>query len=174
MLVLQETVEAFLSFMALGGPVLWFIFLTLLAMWTLLLERIWYFRMVHPKLMRATVEQWHARSDTTSWYAKRVREQMISEVEQSARAFLGMIKTLIAICPLLGLLGTVYGMVQVFDTMAVTGTGNARAMANGVSQATIPTMAGMVAALSGLLVSARFDTRAARDAEKLGDALQHH
>ena len=48
-----------------------------------------------------------------------------------------MIKTLMAVLPLLGLLGTVTGMVQVFDVMAITGTGNARLMAGGVSAATI-------------------------------------
>ena len=174
MLVLQETVEAFLAFMSLGGNVLWFILLTLLVMWTLLLERMWYYNMVHPKLMRQTIEAWHSRKDTTSWYAKRIREQMISEVERSARESLGLIKTMIAICPLLGLLGTVTGMVAVFEVMAITGTGNARAMAAGVSQATIPTMAGMVAALSGLLFSARCEGRANRDTERLADALQHH
>ena len=61
-----------------------------------------------------------------------------------------VIKMLIAICPMLGLLGTVIGMIHVFDVMAVTGTGNARAMASGISQATISTMAGMIIAISGL------------------------
>ena len=53
---------------------------------------------------------------------------------------------------LLGLLGTVTGMISVFEVMAVSGTGNARSMAAGVSRATIPTMAGMVGALSGVFL----------------------
>ena len=56
------------------------------------------------------------------------------------------------LCPLLGLLGTVTGMISVFDAMATQG-GNARSMAAGVSMATIPTMSGMIASLSGLLGS---------------------
>ena len=56
------------------------------------------------------------------------------------------------LCPLLGLLGTVTGMISVFDAMATQG-GNARSMAAGVSMATIPTMCGMIASLSGLLGS---------------------
>jgi len=63
---------------------------------------------------------------------------------------LGLIKSLVAVCPLLGLLGTVTGMIEVFDVMAVMGTGSARAMASGISKATIPTMAGMVGALTGV------------------------
>ena len=45
-----------------------------------------------------------------------------------------VIKVLIALCPLMGLLGTVVGMVQVFDTLAITGTGSPRAMASGISR----------------------------------------
>ena len=47
------------------------------------------------------------------------------------------------------LLGTVYGMIEVFEVLAVLGTGNPRAMSTGVAKATIPTMAGMTIALSG-------------------------
>ena len=65
---------------------------------------------------------------------------------------LPMIQTLVALCPLLGLLGTVVGMITVFEAMAVSGSGNARAMAAGVSMATVPTMAGMVGALSGVFL----------------------
>ena len=64
---------------------------------------------------------------------------------------------LIALLPMFGLLGTVTGMIQVFDVMASMGSGNARAMANGVSAATIPTMAGMVIALVALPFAARLD-----------------
>ena len=61
-----------------------------------------------------------------------------------------IIQTCVQLCPLLGLLGTVTGMITVFDAMATQG-GNARSMAAGVSMATIPTMSGMIASLSGLL-----------------------
>ena len=63
---------------------------------------------------------------------------------------LKMLDGLIGLCPMLGLLGTVYGMIEVFEVLAVLGTGNPRAMSTGVAKATIPTMAGMTIALSGL------------------------
>ena len=75
---------------------------------------------------------------------------MISRASLALKKNVGLIKALIAICPLLGLMGTVTGMVTVFDVMTYSGSGNARAMAAGVSKATVPTMAGMVAALSGV------------------------
>lgn len=63
------------------------------------------------------------------------------------------------------------GMVSVFDVMAVLGSGNARAMADGVSKATIPTMAGMVAALSGVFMSTWIERKAKRESERLEDTL---
>ena len=57
---------------------------------------------------------------------------------------------LIALCPMLGLLGTVYGMIEVFEVLSFLGTGNPRAMSSGVAKATIPTMASMVITLFGL------------------------
>ena len=77
-------------------------------------------------------------------------------------------------CPLIGLLGTVTGMIFVFETMAQQGTGNPRLMAAGISQATIPTMAGMVAALSGVFFSSRLDAQIKRAKAKLVDSLAYH
>jgi biopolymer transport protein ExbB len=88
--------------------------------------------------------------------------------------YLRLIKALIAVCPLLGLLGTVTGMIHVFDVMALLGSGNARAMADGVSMATIPTMAGMVVALSGLFFSSHLERRAVVEAQKAADSLRGH
>ncbi len=55
--------------------------------------------------------------------------------------------------------------------MAETGTGNARLMASGISMATIPTMSGMVAALSGLYFGNLLETKAKKEKQKLADAL---
>ena len=63
---------------------------------------------------------------------------------------LKLIPSIIALLPMFGLLGTVTGMIQVCDVMAVLGSGNPRAMADGVSAATIPTMSGMVVALAAI------------------------
>jgi len=78
---------------------------------------------------------------------------MVSQVKERTDTNVGIIKTLVALLPLLGLLGTVTGMIEVFDVMALSGSSNARLMAGGVFKATIPTMAGMTAALSGLYFS---------------------
>lgn len=174
MVALTNILESIRGFMELGGDVLWAIMAVLLMMWTLIIERYWYFFRVLPARKRAIRETWEARGDTSSWYARRVKEEMISRARIEMQRNLKTIQTLVAVCPLLGLLGTVTGMVAVFDVMAFFGTGNARAMASGVYQATIPTMAGMVSALSGIYFSTHLDHRAEVEVERLEDILQHH
>ncbi|MDX1459825.1 MAG: MotA/TolQ/ExbB proton channel family protein, partial [Xanthomonadales bacterium] len=127
-----DALNSIRDFLELGGDVLYGIMLTLFLMWTLILERLWFIYKVHPARKEAIVEAWERRADTTSWYAKRIREQLISETSVSLKRNVGLIKALIAICPLLGLMGTVTGMITVFDVMTFSGSGNARAMAAGV------------------------------------------
>ena len=91
--------------------------------------------------------------------------------EIGAQKNMGSIKALVALSPLLGLVGTVTGMVEVFDVMAITGSGNARAMAAGISKATLPTMAGLVTAVAGIAFSTVLERRAERAVSKLEDKL---
>ena len=168
-----EPIEIVRVFLERGGTVLLAIFGVTLLMWTLMLERMWYFRRMQPKEVKRVQEIWNARTDHESWYAARVRLLLISEVRLKLDQSIPMIKTLVELCPLFGLMGTVTGMIEVFDVMAVSGSGNARAMAAGVSKATIPTMAGMVAAISGLIFSTQLDRFARDQAQSVADHLTH-
>ncbi len=164
--------ESLRDFVETGGPVLlWIMGLTFL-MWMLILERYWYFSTVAAGTRGRLVGLWTDRSDHHSWYAHHIRTMMISEMKLESHQFLGVIRTLVAVAPFFGLLGTVTGMVEVFDVMAFTGASNARAMASGVSKATIPTMAGMVAAISGLYVITDLERRAKRAVQLVGDSME--
>ena len=174
MIWFYDAIASIRDFIELGGDVLYAIAFTLFLMWTFILERLWYFYRVHPGKKAEMLQAWEERADTTSWYAKRIREQMISQTSVALQQNIGLIKALIAICPLLGLMGTVTGMVSVFDVMTYSGSGNARAMAAGVSKATVPTMAGMVAALSGVYFGTWLEHKARTETEELEDLLQHH
>ena len=174
MIWFYDGLNAIRDFLELGGDVLYAIMAVLFLMWTFILERLWYFYRVHPAEKQQIQDSWEARADTTSWYAKRIREQLISQTSIALKHNVGLIKALIAICPLLGLMGTVTGMISVFDVMTFSGSGNARAMAAGVSKATVPTMAGMVAALSGVYFGTWLEHKASTETEKLEDLLHHH
>ena len=141
---------AIVQFMEMGGNVLYFIAAITFLMWTLIFERLWYFRAEHGKVIHLATSIWEDRAERRSWSAHQIRDGLISEAAGRISGNLVLIQTCVALCPLLGLLGTVTGMISVFDAMATMG-GNARSMAAGVSQATIPTMSGMIASISGLL-----------------------
>ena len=174
MLVLIEIWESVRDFVATGGQVLYVVAIALFLMWVLMIERYWFLTSVFPKMKKGIIANWDARQDTTSWYAHRIRDAWISEASEKLDERMLLIKTLVAVCPLIGLLGTVTGMIAVFETMATQGTGNARLMASGISMATIPTMAGMVAALSGVFFSTRLEAKAKMAKNKLIDSLPHH
>ncbi len=150
--MLGDAYLAIIRFMEMGGDVLWLIALITFLMWTLIFERFWFFYTEHKNLVRESTERWEGRDERTSWSAHQVREAMISDASDRITGSLPIIQTCVALCPLFGLLGTVTGMIAVFDAMATQG-GNARSMAAGVSMATIPTMSGMIASLSGLVGS---------------------
>ena len=160
------------AFLETGGSVLNFIGFITVVMWTLMLERFYFFYRVFPSHAENVQREWESRDDHSSWSAHQIRRLLVSEQRMELEDGLAYIRVLVALCPLLGLLGTVTGMIEVFDVMAVAGSGNAKAMAGGVSKATIPTMAGMVAALSGLVLSARLEQFAADEGERLADRLE--
>ncbi|HEY0973674.1 MAG TPA: MotA/TolQ/ExbB proton channel family protein [Solimonas sp.] len=159
------------GFIDAGGWVLWWIFGAGLILWTLILERYWYFARIYPREHDQMAAQWRARAERRSWIARRLRAMLIQRASGEMDRTLPLIQVMISMCPLLGLLGTVTGMIQVFDIMALNGTADARAMAAGVSRATIPTMAGMVVGLSGLFFINRFRARVRVETERLGDEL---
>ena len=163
-----ETVRDFLE---MGGTVLYVIGGLLMFMWALIVERLIYIRMGHKRLAATAQQLWEARSDHKSWNAHQIRLRLVSRVAAKLEKNIPMIQTCVALCPLLGLLGTVTGMIEVFDVMAVAGSSSPRSMAAGVSKATIPTMAGMVAALSGVAMATYLQRIVSREKALLADHL---
>ena len=171
MIWFETAIEAIEDFMLAGGSVLWLIALLMLLLWGFVFERILFFNFSLSKDVSEVMKTWQQRSERKSWSAHQIRFGMISKMNSKIRMHLPLIKALTALCPLMGLLGTVTGMIEVFNVMAVTGGGDARSMAGGVSKATIPCMAGMVAALSGVFAGAYLTGVAERESELLEDHL---
>lgn len=170
----MSLIDSIRTFLDTGGIVLWLILFVSIILWCLIGERLLYLWLFYPELKQRYLEGWVKRLDKNSAAALSIRDCIISEAKISMNKSLPVIKMLISLCPLLGLLGTVTGMIHVFDVMAVTGTGNARAMASGVSQATIPTMAGMVIAISGLYFNRLIEERVSDETHHLADLLTYH
>ena len=143
----------FQQFFEQGGKVIPALFLLALILWALIIERYYFIKIIYPKLSKNEIYSWSIRKDKQSWNAHKIRELLISKNNAQLNLWLSSIKVLIAICPLLGLLGTVSGMVTVFDVIAITGNSDARAMSEGIYKATLPTMVGLCLALSALYFS---------------------
>ncbi len=171
MLALMDALAAIEAFVASGGPVLFAVAVLTFVMWTFIFERLWYYQSSLSNTVNGALAHWEARRERKSWHARQVRIGLISEVSEKINQNLNLIGAMVALCPLLGLLGTVTGMISVFNVLAVTGGGDAKSMAAGVSMATIPTMAGMVAALSGVFGSTLVNGIAEREKQLLEDHL---
>lgn len=172
---LVDSFYSLLDLMSAGGIVMWLLVLLCILFWTLVLERFWYIKRHFPQWATEKRSAWQAiciDANGCTW-PRSVRSAWLAQARDQLLVPLTVTKTLVALFPLLGLLGTVTGMVAVFDVLAHSGTGNPRAMAAGVWQATLPTLAGMVLAIGGLFSLARLERNARRSLALLADQLRH-
>ncbi|WP_300460542.1 MotA/TolQ/ExbB proton channel family protein [Desulfobacula sp.] len=89
-----------------------------------------------------------------------ILDETVVRLISSMDPHLATIRILAGIAPLLGLLGTVTGMMDTFDVITIFGTGNAKAMAGGISIALITTQTGLMVSIPGLYMSGFLDRRA--------------
>jgi biopolymer transport protein ExbB len=164
-----------------GGPVMIPLILTSIWMWVLIIERMFYFRWMshHDLSLREAIEA--LKKKRTPLKTRGLRSRIVNSflegrtginrldkslIEQCAmrkrlmlKRNLSVIAILAAIAPLLGLLGTVTGMITTFEAIGIFGTGNARAVAGGISEALITTESGLVVAIPGLFMSEMLNRR---------------
>jgi biopolymer transport protein ExbB len=187
-----------LEFAKTGGWVMIPVGVTSLLMWTLIGERLLTFRRlgrrdlgvqdaVHAVQgapvnhfghgLRATLVRNFVRKRTGNRdLDRRILTECAMKMRPSIERNLAVIAVLGSIAPLLGLLGTVSGMITTFTVIAQLGTGNARPLAGGISEALVATEAGLLVAIPGLLMSVALSRRAERLSRQLDQTtllLQH-
>jgi biopolymer transport protein ExbB len=150
-----------------GGWVLVSILALSTLMWLLILERYWFFCYQRPRLVRDIVVQWQVTNALDSAASLRIRRGLTNHFRATLTDWVGTIQVITAILPLLGLLGTVIGMIKTFEVMTAFGSGNARGMAEGISQALITTMAGLITALAGMYFAGDLQSRIDRETDHL-------
>ena len=166
-----DVYEPVYLFMERGGDVLYAIFGLIFLLWLFVLERAAYLVFSHRRAMQEALREWESRVERQSWNAHQIRQDLITGLRVSLEANMPTIKMLIGLAPLFGLLGTVTGMIEVFDVMAFFGNGSPKAMASGISKATIPTMAGMVGALTGVFAQSLLERYIKREKVRIEDRL---
>jgi len=174
-----------LDYLAQGGWIMLPLGAASIAMWTLILERMHRYRVLGRKDIRVDEalqamagkplkkrrgdrEGLRARllagflearsgdptADASLLHGCRLR------LESELGRHLALIAVLAGVAPLLGLLGTVLGMIETFQVISRFGTGNAKAMAGGISVALVTTQTGLLVAIPGLFLSGMLMRRA--------------
>lgn len=96
-------------------------------------------------------------------------EQQLSRTQSDVEQGLPIIKLLAAVAPLMGLLGTVTGMIATFSAITLFGTGDPKLMAGGISQALITTVEGLIIAIPLLFSFTLLNNRAKAIVAKLNE-----
>lgn len=138
----------FLALMQQGGLIMWLLFLVAVLQVYLFLQR-WF---SWPAL------QWRSPSETSRPALVRRAEQLkaSNRLEQG----LPLLKALVVITPLLGLLGTVTGMMLVFDGLSLGAAADPRRLSSGIARAILPTFASMAVLLLGMFFLSFWQRRA--------------
>ena len=133
-----------------GGPVLYLLFILTLIIFYILFNKYFFVKKKKKVWTSSKLEEYVTKNPPETTKLFFVEKTFISEFRRDSFANIKLLDGLIGMCPMIGLLGTVYGMIEVFEVLSFLGTGNPRAMSSGVAKATIPTMASMVITLFGL------------------------
>jgi biopolymer transport protein ExbB len=191
-----------------GGPLMWPIMLCSIAAAAIVLERLWTLqdRRVLPRELTQKVWQLIESNQVNDKVIAaleqnsplgrvlaaglanrhRPREVLMERLEDTGRhviheleRFLNTLGTIAAISPLLGLLGTVTGIIKAFNAIQAGGMGDPRALSGGIAEALITTAAGLVVAIPALfayrLLRSKVDSivvQMEKDAIQLADALE--
>jgi biopolymer transport protein ExbB len=169
-----------------GGPVMVPLAMVSLVMWVLIINRAVFFRKLYRHNMSRELAGELVRNNRTpdfqiyrgavslfvaEFLKKRsnvseldacILDEVVMSLTASLDRYLAVIGVLAGIAPLLGLLGTVLGMVSTFEIISHFGTGNARALSGGISEALITTETGLLVAIPGLYMSNFLKRRAER------------
>jgi len=150
-----------------GGPEVTAVLLMSAWMWWLIGERFWFLHWRLPALRDRLACAWRIERPARPGVRWRLRAARTAMLDGALTAHFGTIRALTAILPLLGLLGTVTGMITTFDLMTLEGNTSPRALSRGIDAALISTIAGLVTALSGMYAGTLLEGRAERERERV-------
>ncbi len=142
------------DYLAQGGWIMAPLVAVSVAMWIMIVDRLTEFRRLSGGTLSQILEaEFKQKQSGHPPLDREILQEVALHLRRDLDRRLALIGVLTAIAPLLGLLGTVLGMVETFDVISLFGTGNARAMAGGISVALITTQTGLLVAIPGMLMS---------------------
>lgn len=149
----------FVNFLSEASLIFWAIMLLSLVMWWMISRCYLQYLFQYSALSRDYQKKWQLWQGQSHLLAIAVRDGFISELESTLTRKLVFIKTLTGVLPLMGLLGTVDGMIDNFSVLS-DNLGVSALFSHGIAQALLTTLAGLVTGLSGLYFSHSLQKRA--------------
>lgn len=154
------------AFLASGGWTLPLMFGLSVAMWVIFLERAYFLRVVFPRHQQALLREQPSGSSPGEDPSQPAPEQGgkvdVAWLSRELDRGMDLARMAVNTLPLLGLLGTVAGMIESFEALSVFGNSNPRALSGGISHALISTMVGLVTSIAGLYVEGILNQRILR------------
>jgi biopolymer transport protein ExbB len=185
-----ELVWTTFDYVVSGGWVMWPMWIVSIFMWSMIIERLRTYERLGGDdletvdalsaldgaalpdsangLRRVFVERFLAVRTGRLNIDRAVLRHVNANLRRGLRSRLAIIAVLAGVAPLLGLLGTVLGMIETFEAISQFGTNNAKAMAGGISVALVATQAGLLVAIPGMFISSLL-VRKARQLESAMD-----
>ena len=139
-----------------GGNILWLLMFLSVCMWTILMDRFLYLFIIYPAQIRRSNK--HGES---------FDERTVPPLRQALSRGFPIIRTLVNVLPLIGLLGTVVGMEDTFHALTLFGNRNPQGLSQGISQALLTTVAGLLTSLSGLIALSRLEKQSHKELNQL-------
>ncbi len=161
------------DYIAAGGIVMIPLVLISIFVWSLIVERLLFFNSLYKqdRIRTIAMNKFLEKRTGNQQTDQLILEEIRLSISMSINGHIPLIKTLAAIAPLLGLLGTVTGMIKTFDVISIFGTGNAKLMAMGISEALITTQTGLIVAIPALYMGRFLERRSERLRHNLDSAI---
>ena len=153
MQALADFFSGFGSLFAAGG-VLWLLLLLAVGLWTLIIERYWYFFIVYPEQQEIALRRWKRYSTAERVAARRARKQIVAGVFAETHRSMNLIRSLVTVILLLGLAGAIGGIMHTLQGIPVGGAAGQQLVARGIAAAAVPAIAA-----GSLVLVALFFTR---------------
>lgn len=171
---LFELYDGFVRLFSGGTVVLTLIFILAATLWGLIIERYWYFLFVHPDVIENALRIWKRRAGGPLFVARRARHHLLMDVGARMSRFVTLIRSLLSVILLLGLVGSVGGLIQVLGAMTLEGSAGTNALSHAIAAAAIPIVTALAVALTGIAFSVELTQRVTRESRLLRDQLRRN
>ncbi|HEY4126552.1 MAG TPA: MotA/TolQ/ExbB proton channel family protein [Gammaproteobacteria bacterium] len=171
MQALQDIFNGFTGLFAAGG-VLWLLLLLAVALWSLIAERYWYFLFVYPAVQEIALRRWKRYEKAELRTIRRARKQIVANVFAETHRSVDFIQSLVGVMFLLGVFGSVGGVMKVLAAESLGGAAGQQRIAGGIVSAAVPILAAGALVLVALFFTRALRDRADRETRLLADKLR--